>query len=145
MSFDAIPKIITTDPGGGSGGWPGEMPAAGLVPAFGWWVYVPVAAGAGGSADDVTVFNATVPTKVRVADCFLITTTNVASATVTVRDASGGGGNALSSALSANATGTARNNLTAATKTVAQSGSMYLRRSDSGVAGEIWILLIPTL
>jgi hypothetical protein len=145
MPFDAVAKIVTTDAGGGSGGFPGEMPAAGLVPAFGWWVYVPVAAGAGGAADDVTVFNAAVPTKVRVADCFFITTTNVATKNVTLRDAAAGGGNALSSALSANATGTARNALTVATKTVAASGSMYIRRDDSGIAGEMWILLVPTL
>ncbi|HJU22758.1 MAG TPA: hypothetical protein VJ891_09625 [Casimicrobiaceae bacterium] len=144
-SYDSTPKVVTSDQGGGSGFFPGEMPAAGGVPVPCGVIWMSIAAGAGGAADDVTVYNASCPTKYRIVDCFFICTTNVATKNVTVRDASGGGGNALSSALSCNATGTARNNLTSGTKTVAQNGSIYLRRDDSGIAGELCILVLPTL
>ncbi len=97
-------------------------------------------AGAGGSADDVTIWAAgAVPAKMRVLDVTLLVATNVTSATCTLRTATAGGGSALSTALSANATGTARNAATASA-VVATTDAMVIRRSDSGIAGEMLIL-----
>src|SRR5262245_53329286 len=57
------------------------------------------------SGQDVTVFpTAGAPVKLRLLDVFMDVTTANASETLTIRDASGGGGNALSSALSVGAT-----------------------------------------
>lgn len=98
---------------------------------------------AAGTADDVTIYNATAPFAFRIVDCFALISTAILATTVTLRSASGGGGSALSSALSSAATGTARNNDTA-TRTVASGGSLFLRRSDRGVAGEIVIICVRT-
>jgi hypothetical protein len=106
-------------------------------------IRVPFSAAAAGTADDVTIYNATAPFGFRVIDCHVKILTAIGGSTVTLRSASGGGGSALSSALSSAATGTARNNDTDS-RTVASGGSLFLRRSDRGVAGEITIDCIRT-
>lgn len=106
-------------------------------------VYVSFAAGAGGSADDVTVFNANAPFAFRVLKTFPWVATGVGGATLEGRSASGGGGSALSSTYDA-ATPTESPAITSsitATTTVAANGSYFIRRSDSGVAGE-WVILV---
>lgn len=99
------------------------------------------AAGAGGAPDDVTIYNANAPFLFRVVDVKVLISTNVGGATVTLRDAAAGAGNALSDALDAATTGTKRDAALTATGTVAEGGSLILRRSDSGVAGEIVVLI----
>lgn len=94
-------------------------------------------AGAGGAPDDVTIL-AVVPFQVRILDATLDISTAVVGSTATVRNQAGGGGAALTSALSTAATGTVRNNDTATRTT---SLSLFLRRSDSGVAGTIILTL----
>ena len=106
-------------------------------------VYVSYAAGAGGSADDVTVFNASAPFAFRILEAWQVTATAVALATVQARSASGGAGSALTTAMLASVTGKTSDNSTATT-TVAASGSVFLRRSDSGVAGEFFCLCVRT-
>lgn len=101
------------------------------------------AAGAGGSADDIIFYDATAPYKFRVLDCFAVITTGVAASTVTLRDAKAAGGNALSNAMASATSGaTVRNAATAATRTIAAGGTLVLRRSDNGVAGEIIVMAV---
>lgn len=95
-------------------------------------------AGAGGAADDITLFNANFPFPVRIVSVAMLTSTNVVGSTVQLRTAAGGLGSNLSSALASAAIGTTYNN-DSVTRTVAQNGSIFLRRSDSGVAGTILI------
>lgn len=97
-----------------------------------------MSAGAAGTADDVTIYNANAPFAFRIVGAWLQTATAIGGSTVTLRTASGGGGSALSSALSSAATGTVYNNDTAS-RSVASGGSVFARRSDRGVAGTIII------
>jgi hypothetical protein len=106
-------------------------------------IRVTCAAGTPGSADDVTIYNANAPFAFLILDCHWLDSTAIALSTVQLRDTAGGGGAALSSALTAAATGTARNNDTQ-TRAVAANGSVFLRRSDRGAAGEIVIICIRT-
>ncbi len=108
-----------------------------------FWIRVAVTAGTPGTADDVTIYNANAPFAFRILDVLWLDATAIALSSVQLRDTSGGGGAALSSVLTAAVTGTARNNDTA-TRTVALNGSVFLRRSDRGVAGEILIQAIRT-
>ena len=103
------------------------------------------AAGGGGAADDVAVLAANLLAfQVRVIDAWLNTITAVGGATGTLRTASGGGGTALSSAMSAaGANATSRSSL-GATQTVAAAGTIFLRRSDSGFSGEVFALVTRT-
>lgn len=100
---------------------------------------VPFTAGITGAADDVAVL-ASAPFGFRILDAMIYVSTAKGSATVTVRSASGGGGSALSDALSVNATGVARNGSLTASPTVAAEGALYLRRSDRACAGELILL-----
>lgn len=103
------------------------------------------AAGGGGAADDVAVLAANLlPFQVRVIDAWLNTIVAVGGATGTLRTASGGGGTALSGAMSAaGANATSRSSL-GATQTVAANGTIFLRRSDSGFSGEVYLLVTRT-
>lgn len=103
-----------------------------------------VTAGAGGAADDVTIADANVPFRMRIVDALFLTTAGDAGGrTVTLRSLAGGLGTAYTSAITSTATGTARNNLTVATAVAAQSSSLFLRRSDSAIAGELTIFAQP--
>lgn len=106
-------------------------------------VRVAATAGTPGSADDVTIYSANAPFAFRILDVLWLDSTAIALSSVQLRDTSGGGGSALSSVLTAAVTGTARNNDTA-TRTVAAASSVFLRRSDRGVAGEIIIIAVRT-
>lgn len=109
---------------------------------FAFFVDCP-ASGAAGTADDVTVWNANARFNLRILDVLLYTSTAVAAATCTLRDASGGGGNALSSALAVTSTGVARNNDTA-TRTISTNGSAFLRRTDRSHVGQLVIIGVRT-
>ena len=106
-------------------------------------IRVTFAAGTPGSADDVTIYSGDAPFAFRILDVTLLTSTLIALSTAQLRDTAGGGGAALSSAMTTAVVGTARNNDTA-TPTVAANGSVFLRRSDQGVAGEVIILAVKT-
>ena len=96
-------------------------------------------AAAAGSADDVTIYSANAPLAFRLLDVIVLISTAIGGSTVQLRDTSGGGGSVLSSSLSSAATGTARNNDTT-TRVITVGGSIFLRRSDRGVAGEVIII-----
>lgn len=106
-------------------------------------VYVSYAAGAGGAPDDVTIYSTTVPFNFRILEAWQVTLTAVAASTVQARTASGGLGTALTTAISSVVAGKTSDNSTATT-TVASGGSIFLRRSDSGIAGEFFLLCTRT-
>jgi hypothetical protein len=103
-----------------------------------------VTGGAAGTADDVTVFNASAPYKFRIVDVWLVVADAEAASTVQLRTASGGLGSVLSAEIDTAALGIARQAGTGLTSTaiVAKNGSVYLRRSDRNVAGELFMLVI---
>lgn len=98
-------------------------------------------AGITGSADDVSIFSANAPFGFRIVDAWINVATTKSAATVTVRDATAGGGTALSDALSVASSGVVRNTSLTATQTVAKDGSLVLRRSDRACAGELFLLV----
>lgn len=104
-------------------------------------IRVAFTAGGGGSADDVVIYSANAPFKFRVLDTKIIISTVVALATVQLRDATGGGGSALSDSLAAAAVGVKRDVLMTSTGTVSSGGTLVLRRSDNGVAGEVIVFI----
>lgn len=106
-------------------------------------IYVSYAAAAAGTPDDVTVYNGTAPFAFRILEAWQVTSTAIALATVQARTATGGGGSALTTAMAAVVAGKSSDNSTATT-TVAASGSVFLRRSDRGVAGETILLCVRT-
>lgn len=106
-------------------------------------IRVPFTAAAAGTADDVTIYSAAAPFAFRIVDVHVHISTAISATTVQLRDTSGGGGAVLSSSLSSAATGVVRNADTA-TRTVAAAGSVFLRRSDRGVAGEVVITAVRT-
>lgn len=100
------------------------------------------AAGAGGSADDVVIFNANAPFAFDIVDTQAIVGTNVSGSTLTLRDTAAGGGAALSDALSSATTGVKRNAALTSSPSVAKGGSLIIRRSDSGIAGQLNITIL---
>jgi hypothetical protein len=97
----------------------------------------------GAAADDVTLYNATAPFAFRVIDVLLFVSTAVGGTTATLRDATGGGGAALSDALATNTTGTKRRDFTS-TGTVAAGGTLSLRRTNGNTVGELVVLIRRT-
>lgn len=109
-------------------------------------IYSSFVAGAGGSADDVTVYNANAPFAFRILKTHVYISTAVGGSSIQARSASGGGGSALSTLFAADVA-TESPVLTTpitATQTVAANGSLFIRRSDSGIAGEFVFLCLRT-
>jgi hypothetical protein len=95
-------------------------------------------AGAGGSPDDVVVYAVnTLPYKMRIMDAYALVSTAVAASTLDVRSAAAGAGTVAAS-MSAAAAGRAASTVTASV--VLSPGAavgLFVRRSDSGIAGEV--------
>ncbi len=102
------------------------------------------AAAAAGTADDVTIYSANAPFAFRILDAFVLVETNIGGSTLTLRSATAGGGSALSDALDSATTGVKRNEAITSTPTVAANGTLVVRRSDRGVAGEVVLLIQRT-
>ena len=103
------------------------------------------AAGAAGTADDVTVYAVnTLPYKIRILDARASIATAVGGSTLTVRSAAGGAGT-QAAVVSSAATGIARASAlgsanTSVVLTPGASVGLFIRRSDRGVAGELVIM-----
>ncbi len=106
-----------------------------------WIGPITFTAGGGGAQDD-TIYNANAPRKFRVLDMFVKVTTAVLNATLQLRDATGGAGNILASAVSGAGAALVRNNNTA-NLTIASGGTLVLRRADNTTAGIMFILVMP--
>lgn len=116
--------------------------ASGLSPL--WVIRKTFAAGAAGSADDVTVL-AAAPFAMRVLSARVVVSTVIAAATCQLRTATAGGGSALSGLVLCTLAGPI-DELDAtftATASVAAGAPIYMRRSDRGVAGEYIVIVQP--
>lgn len=90
------------------------------------------------SDQDTTLWGtAGAPCKARLLDVFVDVTTANASETLTLRDTTGGAGNAMSSALSLGSAGRVREAAPTATATVASGGNVFLRRNTTVGVGRL--------
>lgn len=131
-------QTLPLSPAGSSTGTAAGNP--GLVSSFQFMV----PAGGGGAADDVSLFAANVPAAVEVIGASFLVTKEVVGSNVQVRDAAGGAGAPVSGPIDTAATGRALEATGGGINTVgpwASGGSWFLRRSDSGVAGVLSILV----
>lgn len=101
-------------------------------------------AGAGGSADDVVIYTASAPFPCVIVDVVAIVSTAVSGSTLTLRDTAAGAGTALSDALASATTGVKRNTTATTAPAVARNGSLIIRRSDSGIAGQVIVTVLRT-
>lgn len=102
--------------------------------------------GAAGTADDVTIYSSNAPFAFRIVDAFVVLSDAEGASSATLRSAAAGAGNALCNAIATATAGLNRAAGTAvtATGTVAAGGSLFLRRSDRNIAGELFILIQRT-
>lgn len=98
-------------------------------------------AAGGGGADDIVIYNANAPFAARILDVVLFVSTSALLSSATLRDATGGGGNALSDAFGTTSTGVKPNTSLTATRTIAANGTLTLRRSTQAIAGEVIVYL----
>jgi hypothetical protein len=114
--------------------------------AFSQTIRKTFAAGAGGSADDVVIFNATTPAPFAfvITDVTAIISTAVSASTVQLRDTAAGAGTTLSDALATASTGVKRNAAATTAPAVARGGTLIIRRSDSGIAGQVLVGIVRT-
>lgn len=97
-----------------------------------------------GNSTDVTIYSANAPFAFTVLDSFFICTNGVTSGTVQLRDATGGGGNAVSSAMGAVAAGLTRNAQTTAPATIAANGTLVLRHAagNGNITGTVIVSIL---
>lgn len=125
-------------------GQPGDsaLPSVGFT-STPFVVYRDVAASGSAVARDTALFNGNVPFALSVIQCGVRVNPGVGGSTMTFRDTVGGGGNALSSALSTATTGTVQisANYTGVVQ-VAAGGSITCRWSDGTTGGRVWALCV---
>lgn len=117
-----------------------KIDASGLAPTF--TLRKAFAAGGGGGADDVTIYNAAVPFDMRIVGVEFLIATTVLLSTIQLRDATGGAGSVKSASVAASAAGRVVSLGDTSTTTLSSGDSLVIRRSDSGIAGEVVITLI---
>jgi hypothetical protein len=106
--------------------------------------------GSAGTADDVTVWSANAPYALRILDASLLVSTAVVGSDAALRTAAAGAGTVVlpDIALATRTFTTAAvgpvDAVASATATVALSGSLFLRRSDRSVVGELMLTCIRT-
>ena len=107
-------------------------------------IHKPFLAGVGGAADDVVIYTANAPYAFDIIDVIAKVSTLINPSTIQLRDTAAGAGAALSDALVSTTTGVKRNATATTSSAVARNGTLILRRSDSGVAGSIDIVILRT-
>lgn len=100
-----------------------------------------IPAGAGGSADDVTVTLTGMPAATILDSFFVCTAGNDTGRTVTLRTAAAGAGSAVTDAFDCATTGVKRNAGMLTFPAVTAAQVLYLRRSDSAVAGNLVLIV----
>lgn len=146
-NYDAYPRTISSDPGSAAvapGGISSVAASGGPFVPQQWSFYVK--AGAGGSADDVTLYASALPCKCYILRVEFVAHATVSAGTITLRTATAGGGSALSAAVVAATAGAQTFSATALpTSALAADSSIYARRSDSAITGVLTITYIPTV
>lgn len=138
----SLVPVASIPDGGADLGALATVDAAGAAPVF--VIRKAFTAAGPGAADDVTIYNAAAPYAFRIVDAHVVVATAISAKTAQLRSAAAGAGSALSDAFDCGATGVVRNAAITASSTVAAGGSLYLRRSDNGLAGEIFITCMKT-
>lgn len=105
---------------------------------------IPLVAGTPGTADDVSFFTANAPFAFQVIDVWGDPATAISTKTATLRTATGGVGSALSSALDFGTANVRTRNTLGSSGSVAKGGSLVVRRSDRGIAGTVFALVLKT-
>lgn len=110
-------------------------------------IRVPFTAGAGGAPDDITVYavNTLPAPKLRILDMYVEVATAVGASTVSARSAAAGGGTLCAQCASAATGRNGQNNVVTASQVLTNGASvgLFIRRSDSGIAGEAFITVRP--
>lgn len=106
-------------------------------------IRVPMTAGAGGAADDVTVFalNSLPYNKMRVMDVWAIISVAVGASNCQVRSQAAGAGTLINQ-VAGTPTGRQAPTATSTASTLLTNGAttgLFIRRSDSGIAGEVFL------
>jgi hypothetical protein len=137
MGFDLYPRVSGNDAGTAA---PGAAPSTGLTPMAPYVVRIPLTAGAGTALDISFV----VPSKSRLVDAMVKTTSTVTSAVVQVFTAAAGGGTAATSSMAAAAAGVTRDALTTATVVFAAGSTCYVRQSGGATlsGGEVLLTFV---
>lgn len=112
--------------------------------AIGYVIRQAFAAGIGAVADDVVIYNANAPFALRILDAQVLVKTAVALSTATLRNATGGGGSALSDDFDTTAAARVRDTGAAVqeTQVIPLGGTLVLRRSKNTVAGEVSLTIV---
>lgn len=108
-------------------------------------MHVTFESAAAGTADDVT--GGVAPVACRILDRWADIDANIGASTLRVRNATGGGGDALSGSISSAAlcNGQRASSSTFADESqLAEGETWYVRRSDRGVAGTVYMLCVRT-
>lgn len=108
-------------------------------------VRIAMTAGTPGTADDVV--GPAAPVALRIVDRWSDITTAIGGASVRVRTAAGGVGSSMSGIISADTAGDgirADTGLNATQSTLAAGATPFVRRSDRGVAGTVYLLCVRT-
>ena len=92
----------------------------------------------------MAIFTANAPFAFDIIDVVAKVSTLINPSTIQLRDTAAGAGAALSDALVSTTTGVKRNATATTSSAVARNGTLILRRSDSGVAGSIDIVILRT-
>ena len=110
-----------------------------------WVIPVLLTPGVSGTPDDVTVYSANAPWPFEVLRVDPRITAAIAGQTIEGRSAAGGLGSALTDTFSAAAVGPAPISAgLGAIATVALNGSFFIRRSDRGIGGKVYIHAVRT-
>lgn len=141
----AIVQTPGNDESGVSAGQLAPVASAGTIPiGVPFVMRVAMTAGTPGTADDVTVFSLAVPFRMRLLDAWAVISTAIGATTLSIRDTAAGAGTLMVPAIASAAAGLNRAAGTTPTVTsqVAENGSLFIRRSDRGVAGTVFIMAV---
>jgi len=140
-SADELGSGLMTPPNTIGGDDVQEVAAADLL-ALPTSIYSIIAAGGGGAADDVTLYAInTLPFKMRVMQAWMEVTTAVGASTAVLRDEAAGAGTVYATFDSATTGLKPTTTVTGLLLTPGATKGLFVRRSDSGVAGNVFVLV----
>lgn len=122
---------------------PSEMAVETLGAGIPFVIRIPMTAGAAGTADDVVGPQA--PADLLIVDRWVDVTTAIGGSSVRARTAAGGVGASLTGIISSASVGEglrANTGLASTQVTLDEGDTVYVRRSDRGVAGTLYLLCV---
>jgi len=107
--------------------------------------FVLATGGSAGTADDVTLYTAAAPFAMRIVDAWMLVVQDGSGDTVQIRTEAADAGTALTAVITCTVAGL--NRMAGATPTVtttiAKNASLFARRADRSVTGELFLLVLP--